>query len=30
MQTVEVGKIASKVENNITIKMAVDGVEQKI
>lgn len=30
LQTVEFGKIASKVENNITIKMAVDGVEQKI
>ncbi|WP_244229287.1 glycohydrolase toxin TNT-related protein [Streptococcus suis] len=30
LQTVEFGKIASKVENNITIKMTVDGVEQKI
>lgn len=30
IQTVEFGKIASKVENNITIKMTVDGVEQKI
>ncbi len=30
LQTVESGKIASKVENNITIKMTVDGVEQKI
>ncbi|HEM4787216.1 TPA: hypothetical protein U1067_001115, partial [Streptococcus suis] len=29
-QTVEFGKVASKVENNITIKMTVDGVEQKI
>ncbi|NQK17588.1 hypothetical protein HO520_11220, partial [Streptococcus suis] len=30
LQTVEFGKVASKVENNITIKMTVDGVEQKI
>ncbi|WP_244227066.1 glycohydrolase toxin TNT-related protein [Streptococcus suis] len=30
LQTVEFGKIASKVENNIMIKMTVDGVEQKI
>lgn len=30
LQTVEFGKIASKIENNITIKMRVDGVEQKI
>ncbi|WP_105121644.1 glycohydrolase toxin TNT-related protein [Streptococcus suis] len=30
LQTVEFGKIASKVENNITIKMTVDGVEKKI